>query len=70
MDDRIRVLRCVHERYVDNLVLARDNLSGCCVMAGAITTNCGSKLFTFPGNITAHRYVDEILQSVLVPLIQ
>lgn len=70
-DGRVRVYRRDGERYVDNCVVERDRFGGGGVMVwGAINYNFRSRLLVIHGNLTARRYVDEILRPELVPLIR
>ena len=70
-DGRSRVYRRLRERFADNCVLERERFGGGGVMVwGAINHNFRSQLIVLNGTLTARRYVDEILQPVLVPLMQ
>ena len=67
-DGRVRVYRRNGERYGDNCVVERDRFGGGSVMVwGAINYNFRSRLLIIHGNLTARRYVDEILRPELVP---
>ena len=69
-DGRIRVYRRAGERYRDGCVLQRDRYGGASVMVwGAINTNFRSRLVIVNGNLNAIRYVGEILQPHLLPLL-
>ena len=69
-DGRIRVYRRAGERYRDGCVLQRDCYGGASVMVwGAINTNFRSRLVIVNGNLNAIRYVGEILQPHLLPLL-
>ena len=58
------------ERYRDGCVLQRDRYGGASVMVwGAINTNFRSCLVIVNGNLNAIRYVGEILQPHLLPLL-
>ena len=66
-DGRVRVYRRNGERYGDNCVVERDRFGGGSVMVwGAINYNFRSRLLIIHGNLTARRYVDEILRPELV----
>lgn len=65
--------RCwvLHERFSTNCVLERHQFEGGGVIVwGAIYTNLWSQLVVLNGTLTARRFVDEIMQPVLVPLMQ
>ena len=56
------------ERYSDACVLERHRLRGPSVMAWSdISFHGRSKVFRVQGNLTGHRYRDEILAPVVVP---
>lgn len=70
-DGRIRVYRRRHERYVDNCVLEHNRYGGGSVMVwGAINHRFKSQLVVCQGNLTAQRYIDQILRPVVVPMFQ
>ena len=59
------------ERYADNCVVELDRLGGGGVMVwGAINCSFRAHLLIIHGNLTARRYVDEILRPELVPLLR
>ena len=68
---RVHVYRRNGERYADNCIVERDMFGGGGVMVwGAINYNFRSRLSVIHGNLTARRYVDEILRPELVPLVR
>ena len=70
-DGRQRVYRRRGERFCDNTVIEHDRFGGGGVMVwGAINHNLRSRLVICDGNLTARRYVDEILRPVLIPLLR
>ena len=70
-DGRVRLYRRQHERYRDACVAERDRFGGGSVMVwGAINHDFRSDLVLIQGNLTAHRYINEVLQPVLIPLLQ
>ena len=67
-DGRQRVYRRRGERFCDNTVIQHDRFGGGGVMVwGAINHNFKSRLIIIDGNLTARRYVDEIVHPVLIP---
>ena len=69
-DGRIRVYRRKNERFANNCVVEVNRFGGGSVMMwGAITYNRRTPLVLVPGNLTAQRYRDEILQPHLLPAI-
>lgn len=69
-DGRVRVYRRQGERFADNCVLERDRFGGGSVMVwGAINHNFKSDLVVIDGNLTAQRYVDDVLNPHLLPLL-
>ena len=67
-DGRMRCYRRRGERYSDACVLERDRFGGPSVMVwGAISFHGRSELIRVQGNLTGHRYRDEILAPVVVP---
>lgn len=70
-DGRVRVYRRSGERYADACVMERNRLGGPSVMVwGAINSLFRSDLVVIEGNLNARRYIDEILQPAVVPLMQ
>ena len=70
-DGRLRVYRRQGERYVRPCVIERDRFGGGGVMVwGAINAVFKSQLVIVQGNLTARRYVDTVLQPVLLPLLR
>jgi len=68
-DGRIRVYRRRHERYANNCVLEHNRYGGGGVMVwAAINHRFKSQLVVCQGNLTARRYIDQILRHVVVPL--
>ena len=68
-DGRVRLCRRQRERYCDVCVVERDRFrEGSVVVCGAINHDFRSDLIQ--GNVTAHRYINDVLQPVLVPLLQ
>jgi hypothetical protein len=69
-DGRIRVYRRKNERFANNCVVEVDRFGGGSVMMwGAITYSRRTPLVLVPGNLTAQRYRDNILQPHLLPVI-
>ena len=70
-DGRIRVRRLPTERFLEACILEHDRYGRGSVMVwGAINLTGRSQLVVIHGNLTGQRYVDEILQPVLVPFLQ
>ncbi len=70
-DKRTRVYRRRGERFADNTVIEGDRFGGGSVMVwAAINHDFRSRLVVINGNLTARRYIDEILRPELVPLIR
>ena len=70
-DGRRRVYRRRGERFSDACVVERDRFGGGSVMVwGGIAHGVKSQLIIVAGNMTAVRYMDEILRPVAVPLVQ
>ena len=68
-DGRIRVYRRRHERYANNCVLQHNRYGGGGVMVwAAINHRFKSQLVVCQGNLTARRYIDQILRPVVVPM--
>ena len=69
-DGRIRVWRRTGERYADCNVLERDRFGGgSCMVWGGIIGDQKTHLVVIRGNLTARRYIDEVLNPVAVPFI-
>ena len=69
-DGRVRVYRRVGERYRNPCVLERNRFGGPSVMVwGAINADFKSELVVIDGNLTAQRYVNEVLRPILLPLL-
>jgi hypothetical protein len=69
-DGCICVYRRKNEGFANNCVVEVDRFGGGIVMMwGAITYNRRTPLILVPGNLTAQRYRDEILQPHLLPVI-
>ena len=69
-DGRMPVYRRNGERYADNCVVELDRFRGGGEMVwGAINESFRSRLLIIHGNLTVRRYVDEIPQPELVPLL-
>ena len=70
-DGRMRVYRRRGERFADPAVIERDRYGGGSVMVwGAINYDFRSQVVVINGNLTARRYIDEVLRPELVPLLQ
>lgn len=71
-DARQRVYRRRGERFIDPAVRERRAFGGGSVMVwGGITLNGRTALHVLPnGTLTARRYIDEILQPIVVPFAQ
>ena len=70
-DGRVRTWRRRGERLVQDNVVERDRYGGGSVMIWAGIRHDGKKDFvTVPGNLTAQRYCDGIIESVVVPYLQ
>ena len=70
-DGRVRLYRRQRERYHEGYVVERDRFGGGSVMVwGAINHDFRSELVLLHGNLTAQRYINEVLALVLVPLLQ
>ena len=68
-DGLIRVYRRRHERYANNCVLQHNNYGGGGVMVwAAINHRFKSQVIVCQGNLTARRYIDQILRPVIVPM--
>ena len=68
---RCRVYRRPGERFADACVVEWDRFGGGSVMVwGGIAHGIKSQLIIVAGNMTAVRYMDEILRPVAVPLVQ
>ena len=67
-DGRQRAYRRVGERFAANAVNEVDRFGGGSVMVwGAIRHGWKSQLIVIPGNLTANRYIDTILDSQVIP---
>lgn len=70
-DGRIRVYRRRNERCARNCVLEYNRFGGGGIMVwAAINRDFKSDLIIINGNLTARRYIDEIIQPVVVPMFQ
>ena len=70
-DGRERVWRRDHERYAECCIREVDRWGGPSVMVwGGINTNFRTELVTIAGNLTAQRYVDEVLEPHLIPFME
>lgn len=70
-DGRVRVRRLPGERFFDCCIREHDRYGGGSVMAWAgITWDGKTQLIRVDGNLTAQRYVDEIIDPVVVPYIR
>jgi hypothetical protein len=70
-DGRGRVYRRRNERFVNNCIQEVDRFGGGSVMMWAAISHTGkTALVHIPGNLTAQRYCDEILQPHVLPLMQ
>ena len=68
-DGRIRCYYRRNERFEDNCVLERNRFGGGSVMVwGAINAGFRSNLIILDVTLTARRYIDGILNAVLLPL--
>ena len=64
-----RVYRRCPERYANNCVLPHNRYSGGGIMVwAAINHRFKSQLIVCQGNLTARRYIDQILRPVIVPM--
>jgi transposase len=69
-DGRGRVYRRRGERFQDACIRERDRFGGPSVMVwGAITRDFRSPLVVINGNITAQRYIHNVLQPTLLPFL-
>ena len=69
-DGRQRVYRRRNERFAPNCVREVDRFGGGSVMVwGAITYTTRSDLVVVQGNLTANRYMNQVLQPHLLPII-
>lgn len=69
-ESRTRIYRRPLERFNDNCIIERDRYGGPSVMVwGAMNAYFRSQLVVLDGNITARRYVDEVLQPHVLPLL-
>jgi transposase len=69
-DGRIRMYRCRNERFSSSCAQEVDSYGECSVMIWALTSNDNkAELVHVPGNLTAVRYRDEILQPYLMHVI-
>ena len=70
VDGRVRVYRRRGERYQDTCVVQHHRFGGPSVMVwGAITSDFRSQLVVINGNLTAQRYVNDVLQPILLPFL-
>lgn len=70
-DGRARVYRRRNERFANNCIQEVDRFGGGSVMMWAAISHTGkTALVHIPGNLTAQRYCDEILQPHVLPLMQ
>lgn len=70
-DGRFRVYRRRNERFADNCVLEHDRFGGGGVMVwAAINFNFKSQLIICNGNLNAERYIQQVLQPVVLPMFQ
>lgn len=67
-DGRIRVYRRRHERYVDNCVENNPYGGGGVMVWAAINYRFKTQLVVCQGNLTARRYIDQVLRPVVVPM--
>lgn len=68
-DGRVRVYRRRNERYVNNCVYEINRYGGGGIMVwGAINHGFKSDLVVCQGNITARRYIDQVLAPVIIPM--
>ena len=69
-DGRQRVYRRRRERFAPNCVRQVDRYGGGSVMVwGAMSYNGRSDLVVVQGNLTANRYIDQILRPHLLPIL-
>ena len=69
-DGRQRVYRRRRERFAPNCVRQGDRYGGGSVMVwGAMSYNGRSELVVVQGNLTANRYIDQILRPHLLPIL-
>ena len=69
-DGRQRVYRRQNERFAPNCIRQMDRFGGGSVMVwGAISYNHRSELVVVQGNLTANRYIEQILHPHLRPII-
>lgn len=69
-DGRDRVYRRRHERFAPNCIRQVDTFGGGSVMVwGAISYNRKSELVLVQGNLTANRYIDQILRPHVLHLV-
>lgn len=69
-DGRTRVWRRTGERYTDACVSERDRFGGgSCMVWGGIIGNQKTPLLVIRGNLTARRYIDEVLNPIAIPFI-
>ena len=69
-DGRTRVYRRPGERYNDGCVMEVNRFQRGVMVWGAITANEKLELVTIHGNMNARRYIDDVLDNVVVPYIQ
>ena len=68
-DGRMRVYRRRHERFHPQCISQASDRRGVMVW-GAISTTGRSQLVTVRGNLTAQRYINDVLQPHLFPFVQ
>ena len=67
-DGRLRVYRRRNQRYVRRNVVENDRFAGGSLMVwGAIRFGWKSQLLVIDGNLTAQRYIDEVLSQEITP---
>ena len=70
-DGRATVWRRQDERYADCCVREFSRCGGGSVMVwGGISWRYKTPLVVIEGNLTARRYIDEVLEPVIVPFLQ
>src|SRR6266853_1117998 len=70
-DGRLRVRRLPSERYSEPFIVPHDRYGGRSIIVwGAISVTGKTELVTLRGNITAQRYVDDIVRPHIVPFMR
>ena len=70
-DGRVRIRRLPTERFLDCCLVEHDRFGGGSLMIwGGISWNSRTDLVRINGTLTAQRYVNEILEPVVLPAIQ